>query len=62
MTNRLVGLGALLVTLYQLAALWRCAHNSPSPFVARIVRTAVAIGFMLTPLFIYFVIEKGVSA
>jgi hypothetical protein len=60
--NRFVGLGALMVALYQSAALWRCAYNSPSPFVARIVRTAVAVGLIVLPLFIYSVIENGFSS
>jgi predicted neutral ceramidase superfamily lipid hydrolase len=48
----------LIVGLYQLIALWQCAHNSPSPFLARLVRTAVAGSFILVPLFIYLLITN----
>jgi len=51
-----------MVALYQSAAFWRCAYNNPSPFVARIVRTTVAVGLILSPLFIYSVIENGFSS
>jgi hypothetical protein len=60
-TSRFVGLGALILALYQLAALWQCAYNNPSPFVARIIRTAVAVGVVVAPLLIYTVMEHGLS-
>jgi hypothetical protein len=46
----------LVVGLYQLIALWQCAYNSRSPFLARLVRTAVAGSFLLVPFFIYVLI------
>lgn len=60
--KRFAGLGALMVALYQSAALWRCAYNSQSPFVARIVRTAVAVGLIVLLFFVYSVIENGFSS
>jgi hypothetical protein len=46
----------LVVGLYQLIALWQCAYNSPSPSLARLVRTVVAVSVLIVPLFIYLLI------
>lgn len=51
----------LVLTLYQLAALWQCARNNPSPFLARFVRMTVIMGFILLPLIIYLVITDSVA-
>ena len=55
-TTRLCVLVGLLLGLYQLAALWQCAYNSRSRFLARVIRTAVIVSLLLVPLFIYLLI------
>jgi hypothetical protein len=51
----------IVLTLYQLTALWQCARNNPSPFLARFVRLTVIMGVFLLPLFIYLVITDSVA-
>ena len=46
----LFGLG---VGLLQTVILWRCAYNSPSKFLGRLVRTAVIVGLIMVPLMLY---------
>lgn len=46
----------LVLSLYGLVALWQCAYNNPSRFLARFVRTAVVLSFIFMPLFIYLLI------
>ena len=46
----IVGLG---VGLLQTVILWRSAHNSPSKFLGRLVRTAVIVGLIMVPLMLY---------
>ena len=55
-TTRLCVLGGLILGLYQLAALWQCAYNGRSRFVARFVRASVVISLILVPLFVYLLI------
>ena len=61
-TNRLICLGALLLTLYQLVALWRCAYNGPSGFVARYVRLLVVMALIFMPWVYYSLFENGISS
>ena len=49
-TYTLVG---LLITLYQLIALWRCAFNSRSRAWGVLVRISVAASLLLIPVGIY---------
>lgn len=53
---RLFSFAVLLVTVYQLIAIWRCANNNPSPFFARFVRLLAILGFLVIPLFVYLLI------
>jgi hypothetical protein len=46
-------LGGLLITLYQLIGLWRCAFNSRSRVWGVLVRISVVASLLLIPVGIY---------
>ena len=46
-------LAGLAVGILQSVVLWRCAPNSRSAFVGRLVRAAVIVGLLLMPLMLY---------
>lgn len=46
----------LVLSLYDLIALWQCAYNNPSRFLARFIRTTVVFSFITIPVFIYLLI------
>jgi hypothetical protein len=43
----------LALGVLQSVILWRCAPNSRSAFVGRLVRTVVVVGLVLVPIVIY---------
>ena len=43
----------LVIGVLQSVILWRCAPNSRSEFVRRLVRAAVIVGLVLVPLMLY---------
>ena len=48
----------LLVGLVQTVILWRCAANSRSTLLARLVRIAVIVGLLLAALTLYVVLTN----
>jgi len=55
----LFGLG---LGLLQTVILWRCAYNSPSKFLGRLVRTAVIVGLIMVPLVLYLLFTNSLAA
>jgi hypothetical protein len=52
------GLGLYLVLsfalgIFQLVILWRCAPNSRSAFLGRLVRGGIVVGVVTTPIMLY---------
>ena len=43
----------LAIGILQSVILWRCAPNSRSAFVGRLVRAAVIVGLILVPIMLY---------
>ena len=43
----------LALGIVQSVILWRCAPNSRSAFIGRLVRVAVVVGLILVPLMLY---------
>jgi hypothetical protein len=43
----------LALGILQSVILWRCAPNSRSPFMGRLVRVAIVVGLILVPLMLY---------
>lgn len=60
-TTRLLVFGGLILALFQLAALWQCAYNGRSRSLARFVRTAVVVAFVLVPLLVYLVMTDAIA-
>jgi len=52
----LFGLG---VGVLQTLILWRSAHNSPSKFLRRLVRTAVIVGLIMVPIMLYLLFTNS---
>jgi hypothetical protein len=48
----------LVVGLYQLIALWQCAHNSRFRSLGSVVRACVAVSILAIPLFIYILVTQ----
>ena len=48
----------LIVGLYQMLALWRCAYNSRFRSLGSIVRACVAVSILAVPLFIYIFVTQ----
>ena len=53
---------ALGVGLLQSVILWRCAYNSPSKYLGRLVRTAVIVGLIMVPLVLYLLFTNSLAA
>ena len=45
----------LLIGVYQLVALWRCAFNCQSRSLGLLIRTAVGASLLALPIFIYVI-------
>jgi hypothetical protein len=43
----------LAVGIFQTVILWRCAPNSRSAFLGRLVRTGIVVGVIMTPIMLY---------
>jgi hypothetical protein len=52
----------LVLGLVQTVILWRCAYNSPSKFLGRLVRTAIVVSIIMVPLMLYLVHQYGLAA
>jgi hypothetical protein len=52
----------LVLGLVQTVILWRCAYNSPSKFLGRLVRTAIVVGIIMVPLMLYLVHQYELAA
>ena len=50
---RIYAIGGLLVTIYTIVATYRCAGNSRSPALARVVRILAIISLLLLPVLAY---------
>ena len=51
----------LVLGLAQTVILWRCAYNSPSKFLGRLVRTAIVVSIIMVPLMLYLVHQYGLA-
>jgi len=49
--------GGLLIGISWCVMLWRCAFNSPYPFLGRFVRTTVVFVLLALPLVLYFAVR-----
>jgi hypothetical protein len=49
----------LALGLFQTIALWRCAHNSRSKLLGRLVRAAMVFGFILVGIMLYVLITNA---
>jgi ABC-type amino acid transport system permease subunit len=49
----------LVIGVLQSVILWRCARNSRSAFVRRLVRAAVIVGLVLVPLMLYLMFTNA---
>jgi len=49
----------LAIGILQSVILWRCAPNSRSAFVRRLVRTAVIVGLILMPAMLYLLFTNS---
>ena len=48
----------LALGILQSLILWRCAPNSRSAFLGRLVRTAVIVGLIMVPLMVYLLVTN----
>ena len=48
----------LVLGILQSVILWRCAPNSRSAFLGRLVRATVVVGLILVPLMLYVLISN----
>jgi hypothetical protein len=54
----LAGLG---VGILQSVIMWRCAYNSPSKLLGRVLRTAVIVGLVIVPIMLYVIFTTSGS-
>ena len=52
----------LALGVLQTIVLWRCAYNSRSKFLGRLVRTAVVFGILVIAIMLYVLYEFGRAA
>jgi hypothetical protein len=52
----------LALGVLQTIILWRCASNSRSKFLGRLVRTAMVCGFIVVAIMLYVLFQFGLAA
>jgi hypothetical protein len=55
-------LGGVVLGVLQSIILWRCAHNSRSAFLGRLVRTGIVFGFIAMAIVLYLLYQFGRAA
>jgi hypothetical protein len=55
-------LGGVVLGVFQSIILWRCAYNSRSAFLGRLVRTGIVFGFIAMAIVLYLLYQFGRAA